>query len=518
MFERSMFHLRRSPFLVCTLALAGVACSDGKAPNGKPKVNIILVVVDTLRADYVDPAAKKADMQNLAAFAKEALVFPFAYTHAPMTLPAHTSLFSARTPTHTGVINNGQAVSQELPLLSEWLEKQGYVSQAAVSLATLWPLGRNQGVDRGFEHFDRGEGSISNSTDTNRDLGSILDSMIDRAPFFVFAHYAEPHEPYESHGLVQCNAEIRWDDKPLETVTTSEWAVRRHELTLAPGKNRLEIQSPNDFKVRSLSFAVRNKKLPIEFEVGALLGQGKDFVASVENKESKPQLVSMELWLHDVPTLKELPARYRREAEAADAAFGNLVAMLKKRQLYDSSLIVFTSDHGEALGEHGIVGHIVNLHDEMLHVPLMIKLPKGHEGRHFLERSQRELVRLIDVAPTILDALGLPPLPGQEGTSLFVEGDRTLLAQTFRPEAPRTLFALRDQRTKLIYDVEADTFRMYDLIADPGELQDIFAKAGAQRTAWQKQLRDLAATAPSFHTGEVPMDAQMQDQLKALGY
>jgi arylsulfatase A-like enzyme len=518
MFERSMVHPRARLYLCLAIALAAAACSDGKPRSARPKVNIVLVVVDTLRADYVDPTAQRADMPNLAAFAKEAVAFPLAFTHAPMTLPAHTALFSARTPMHTGVINNGQSVAQELPLLSEWLEKQGYVSQAAVSLATLWPFGRNQGVDRGFEHFDRGEGSISSATDTNRDLGAILDSSLEREPFFVFAHYAEPHEPYESHGLVQTLADIRWDDQPLETVTTSEWTLRRHDLTLAPGTNRLEIHSPNDFKVRSLSFAVRGKRLPIKFEKGALLVQGEELVATVENPDSAPQLASMELWLHDVPSLTELPARYRREAEAADAAFGNLVAMLKKRKLYDSSLIVFTSDHGEALGEHGVVGHVVNLHDEMLHIPLMIKLPKGHEGRHWLERSQRSLVRLIDVVPTILDALSLPPLPGQEGSSLMADGDRTLLAQTFRPEAPRTLFALRDQRTKLVYDVEADAFHMYDLIGDPDEMHDIFGKAGAQRLAWQKQLRELGHATPSLQAGQVPIDAQIQDQLKSLGY
>jgi len=518
MFERSMIHSRARTWLVCALALCSAGCPGDAPPKPKPPYNIVLVVVDTLRADYADPATRLADVPNIAEFAKEAVAFPFAYTHAPMTLPAHTALFSGRTPMHTGVTNNGQAVSQELPLLSEWLEKQGFVSQAAVSLATLWPLDRNQGVDRGFEHFDRGQGSISNATDTNRDLAPILDSMIERAPFFVFAHYAEPHEPYEAHGLVQCNADIRWNDKPLETVTTSEWSMRRHDLTLEPGINRLEIHSAEDFKVRSLSFTAKGKRLPLQFEAGALLKQGKALVATVENSSSSPVLAAMELWMHDVPTQKELPARYRREAEAADAAFGTFVAMLKKRKLYDSSLIVFTSDHGEALGEHGVIGHVVNLHDEMLHVPLLIKLPKGHEGRHFLERSQRDLVRLIDVAPTILDALGLPALPGQEGTSLFEASDRTLLAQTFRPEAPRTLFALRDQRTKLVYDVDAGTFRMYDLQADPGELQDIFAKAGGQRLAWQERLKKLGATAPSLRAGNIQMDAQMQDQLKQLGY
>lgn len=513
-----MFHPRFPSILAGVLALYASGCSDRPPAQSKPAVNVILVVVDTLRADYCDPATRKADMPNLFAFEKEAVTFSSAWSPAPMTLPAHTALFSARTPTHTGVTNNGQAVAQELPLLSEWLKKQGYVSQAAVSLATLWPLGLNQGVDRGFEYFDRGSGSISNATDTNRDLNSILDSLLSRAPFFVFAHYAEPHEPYESHGMVQCNADIDWNGKQLESVTTSEWAMRRHDLALAPGVNRLAIRSANDFKVRSLTFDAGGKRLPIQFEVGELLNQAKEFSAIVMNNSGKTQVAHMELWLHDVPTMEELPGRYRREAEASDIAFGNLISMLKKRKLYDSSLIVFTSDHGEALGEHGVVGHVVNLHDEMLHVPLMIKLPKGHDGRRWLEHSQRDLVRLIDVAPTILDALGLQPLPDPEGSSLLAKADRTLLAQTFQPEAPRTLFALRDQRTKLVYDVAADTFRMYDLNADPGELRDIFPKAGKQKTDWQQRLRDLAQTAPTMKAGRVSIDAKMADQLRSLGY
>lgn len=109
-------------------------------------------------------------------------------------------------------------------------------------------------------------------------------------------------------------------------------------------------------------------------------------------------------------------------------------------------------------------------------------------------------------------------MPDQEGASLRTRFERTLLAQTFQPEAPRTLFALRDPRTKLVYDVAADTFRMFDLNADPGELNDIFAKAGAQKIEWQQRLRALAAATPAQNAGRITLDAATQDQLKSLGY
>ena len=511
---RIRFHL----LMTAVLASAVSSCSDEQSAASGPPLNIVIVVVDTLRADYADPASGKADLPNLAAFAREATVFPFAFTHAPMTLPAHAALFSARTPAYNGVRTNGQAVSLELPLLSEWLVQHGYASEAAVSLATLWPPGRERGIDRGFEQFDRGQGPISNAIDTNRDLGSMLDGLMKRTPFFLFAHYAEPHEPYEAHGIVQRKATLSWNTKLLETAITSESSHRQHDLMLAPGINRLEIHSQADFKVRSLSFTSDGPKLPIKYEIGRRLETGKDFVASVTNPLATPLRARMEVWLHDVPPADELAARYRKEAEAADAAFGKLVAMLKQRGLFDSSLIVFTSDHGEALGERGIVGHVVHLYDELLHVPLMIRLPREHPARPWLARSQRDLVRHIDLVPTILDTLGLPALPGQEGLSLLNSSERTLFAQTAAPEAPRTLLALRDQRTKLIFDVAANSFTMYDLVADPAELTDIFAKAGSQKVDWQMRLREIATSASTLRIDSIPLDEQVQERMRSLGY
>jgi len=508
----------RLRFLAAMAALATWACSDAPPAASGPPPNILLVVVDTLRADYADPGSGKADLPNLAAFAREAVVFPWAFSHAPMTLPAHAALFSSRTPPHTGVSRNGQAVSGALPLFSEWLAQHGYSSQAAVSLATLWPTKAGHGLDRGFEQFVRGSASISNANDTNHDLGAILDRLAERAPFFAFAHYAEPHEPYEAHGLVQRTASVSLNAKLLETVLISEWSQRLHEVMLEPGVNRLELHSASDFKLRSLSFVSDGPALPVSYEVGQRLETCRDFVASVVNPGTEPLRARMELWLHDVPPVGELPARYRREAEAADQAFGKLIAMLKQRGLLDSTLIVFTSDHGEALGERGIVGHVVHLHDELLHVPLMIRLPREHPAAPWLARSQRRLVRHVDVVPTLLDVLGLPSMPGQEGLSLLRDGERTLFAQTATPEAPRTLLCLRDQRTKLIYDAAADSFTMYDMVEDPAEARDIFPQAGAQRREWQEQLREISRREAAPGVEGIEFDEQTRERMRSLGY
>ena len=513
-----MCHQRLPSILAGIIVPAVLACAPDQAPAPSPRHNVVLVVVDTLRADYADPTSKKAHLPNLAEFAAGAVAFQEAFTHAPVTLPAHAALFSARAPLRAGVTNNGQTVPQDLPLLQDWLKSRGYANQAAVSLATLWPHSRNQGVDRGFEHFSRGGEPITGAADMNRDLGSILDSLREKSPFFLFAHYAEPHEPYEAHGATRSEATLEWNSAPLEVLTISEWTTPQRELQLVPGVNRLAIRSAQNFKVRALTFQASGTSLPVSIEVGALLAEQRELVATVVNGSSQTRAARMNLWMHDAPAIEELPARYRGEAEAADAAFGQLIAMLKERELFDSTLIVFTSDHGEALGEHDTIGHVVNLYDELLRVPLLIKLPAGHPGRPRLERSKRDLVRLIDVAPTILDVLDVEAMPGQEGSSLLESSARTLLAQTFAPEAPRTLFALRDLRTKLIFDVSADSFRMYDLIADPGELHDIFPRSGSQRIPWQAELRRRAASAAAAGVGMHLLDAAAQERLRSLGY
>ncbi|HEY0784011.1 MAG TPA: sulfatase, partial [Thermoanaerobaculia bacterium] len=120
--------------------------------------------------------------------------------------------------------------------------------------------------------------------------------------------------------------------------------------------------------------------------------------------------------------LQHIVATYDGEIRAMDEAFGRLVAYLKQSGRYERTLIVFTSDHGEEFGEHGTVGwHAHTLYDELLHVPLLLKLPHGaHAGGTLLR-----LVRSLDVAPTVLAAVGRPVPKVFEGRDLlpFLDGD-----------------------------------------------------------------------------------------------
>ena len=125
-----------SAVLVC-------GCSRAAPGEGAEQGNLVVIVVDTLRADF--GGAKTPHIDQLG---RDGIAFDLAFRHAPITLPAHTALFSSRHPFLTGVTNNGQPVPRQVPVLSEWLAAHGYRTAAAVSLASLWPVSAGRGVDR----------------------------------------------------------------------------------------------------------------------------------------------------------------------------------------------------------------------------------------------------------------------------------------------------------------------------------------------------------------------------------
>jgi arylsulfatase A-like enzyme len=166
---------------------------------------------------------------------------------------------------------------------------------------------------------------------------------------------------------------------------------------------------------------------------------------------------------------------------------------------------------------HGLRGHIHNLTDSLIHVPLIVKLPAGHRRRDRLAERANELVPLIDVAPTILDVARLPDLPGQRGSSLLRSSEVVHIAETHRPEALHDLVSLRDERYKLVLVADEDRFELYDLQEDPLEQRDLFFARDDFRPAWQEQLRGIAERARAKAVwGEV--DEATARMLESLGY
>lgn len=493
----------------------GLGSCDTRAKELRP--NIVVIVVDTLRADHTDPELAKARTPAIDGLAKDGVRFERAFSHAPATLPSHTSLFSSRPPSESSVRTNGQPVPKDLPLLAEWVAKHGYSTHAVVSLASMWPASDRRGLDRGFGRYDRGRSSVTRGDDVAHMLDATLEQITAEQPFFLFAHFSDPHEPYDAHGAVERYASISFDDRSLGSVCVSEATETRRELLIPPGKHSFVVETDRDAQLRSLEFTAQNVDLSWEFVEGSLHDPHRKFVVHVTNPAPARVASTLTFWLHDAVRPDEAPLRYRSEVEFADRCVGDLLGGLKRRGLYDSSIIVFTSDHGEALGEHATWGHIVTLYDELLHVPLVFKLPSTLAGREVLAAGSKRLVRLVDVAPTLLDLVDLPPLPDQRGTSLLVEqAERVLFAQTQRADGTGELFCARDEQFKLIYSPLEERFELYDVVKDPLELGDVYATRGKERWEWTDALRALAAR--TRRDGERQIDPEARARLDALGY
>ena len=472
--------------LLCTLGVAGTVLWE----RVRAKPNVCLIVVDSLRADAFSSAAGSASTPNLDRLAADGVQFRKAFAHAPHALPSHASLFAARLPHEVGVVRNGQTFAGDTELLAQHLAAAGYETHGLVSLDALWAPTVGRGVEQGFEEWRQGTRPFTRAAESAAGAVQQLSEAAGSRPFFLYTHLADPHEPYDANGLLVHEADVLFDGAPLETVRTSETAFIEHEVRVPPGISLFDIRSSHPFRMRDF-VAEAPEDVLVKPRPSDLENEDGDVSVVLDNRTNDVQTVRVSAWLHDLPPLPEARLRYRREVEAVDAAVGEILAELDRLGLYDDTLIVLTSDHGEALGEHGTMGHGASLYDEALRVPLFVKPPAGSALAEPLEAGRDRLARLIDVAPTMLDLLGLNPLRGATGTSLLRSEPRILMAETRSGDPERLLYALRDDRYKLVYFASENRFEMYDLAQDPTELDDVFRTQGHLRAEWQQRLKTL---------------------------
>jgi len=232
---------------------------------------------------------------------------------------------------------------------------------------------------------------------------------------------------------------------------------------------------------------------------------------------------------------------YDQSIHWVDRLIGVLFDALERQKLLARTIVVIAADHGEAFLEHGREGHAQDLHEEVTHVPLIVLPP------FLLEPGVRvkETVSNADIWPTLLDLLGLPPLPGADGRSLVplvlaaggsrapeaarsAELVRPVFAQLVRgwgrPKAKdsASLVSVTDRGQRLLTAVSGRApTELYDRTADPGEQRDL----AAQRPDDAKRLRALvdgyakdAAPPWGATPHEVELDELRLNHLRALGY
>jgi choline-sulfatase len=210
---------------------------------------------------------------------------------------------------------------------------------------------------------------------------------------------------------------------------------------------------------------------------------------------------------------------YLGEIAYADQVVGRLLGWLRQKGLFERTLVVLTADHGESLGDHGESTHAYFVYDSTTHVPLVVRTPWGIRGRRAAQVSS------VDLMPTVLDLLGLPPQPGIDGASLAreildpaAESDRTAYSETYFPRYHFGWQQLRAIRSRGYKYIDAPEPELYDLAQDPGETTNIYR--GFSRRAEDLRLRldaltkQEAAAAPERKS----LDPDTLQRLAALGY
>jgi arylsulfatase A-like enzyme len=252
---------------------------------------------------------------------------------------------------------------------------------------------------------------------------------------------------------------------------------------------------------------------------GSFVPNGKNMTAlAFKNSEMAPE------------DLEHVVALYDEGIRYTDDALGAFLSYLDQRLgILDESLVIILSDHGEEFGEHGSFLHWQIYHRPNLHVPLLMRIPGAPGAR--IETP----VQTIDVAPTVLDLLGLPPIPGSEGRSLAplmqAAASRFALpsAETEArpalawPPAPSEipLRSVIDGRFQLLLDLESGSSRLFDLVADPlatrdvaADHPDVVARLRADWDRWYAENSDEILEAGP----EVEVPEKTRERLRELGY
>ena len=228
------------------------------------------------------------------------------------------------------------------------------------------------------------------------------------------------------------------------------------------------------------------------------------------------------------PPPESLSDQYDEEVRVADRMVGDIMRIIEDRIGFERAKIIFTSDHGEGFGEHGMDEHGHTLHREVTHVPLIVvssDLPAG--------RVVETRVPSVDILPTFLEFAGVdPPLPSQlEGTSLLSAIDGKAVDRLIYSEGMlygSTERSLVDDDYKLMFDEQEDRYALYDLSKDPGETMDLSALQEDRTSRMTTALNELHSRLKAAYLAWQPEGGRdelseedretMEKSLRALGY
>jgi arylsulfatase A-like enzyme len=461
---------------------------------------VILISLDTLRADRLGSYGYSRDTSpSLDGFADESFLFTNAFSPAAYTLPAHVSMFLSKYPSSHGVLPPTAIIPEREVMLAEILSEKGLATAGFHS--TIYTRAMF-GFDQGFDMYEHAVGNSrqASAPDVNEKAVEWLQEHGEER-FFLFLHYMDAHIP---------NNEKRpgggsfWEGEKLN-VDAAANKRRRKALEKILNKAGIEVEIPRRV----------NRKVLSELKT-SLEEQGVyDRVA-----EEFEELMKSHIGVFLEETEREyVRDRYDDGVAYLDFHLGSLFTELKRLDVWDRSVIIITSDHGEMLFDHrDFRAHDFYLYNALIRVPLLLRAP-GYPGG----RSVENFVSTVDLVPTVLELLKVDYSGDFEGSSLvpLLEGEREGWRRPLLSETSRGAAIIADP-WKLILDYETETTELYDVSVDPGEETDLAKLEPEVAARLEQELRQMMAQNRAASAGSevelLELDADMVRNLRALGY
>ncbi len=526
------------------IGIASVFCllSQSNCKRLPSPARVILITLDTQRADYlsfVNPA--RVHTPNLDELAKTGIYFDNAYSLIPITLPSHASIFFSEPPYTVKNYNNGQEIRRKRnrPSFVNLFKKNNFTTAAFVSLGVLGShFGLNEGFDVYEDSFPEDRWYL-HAGEVNERVFPWLEAHR-RHPFFLWVHYSDPHDPYAPPDSPD-DLKVYFNEEFVFQTCLNKYRTHTLPLKLKPGPNliRLEVDNfadsnPDHFLARLDWLKILDAKNQTEIRADLVRGwyfRREDNVFFFKSNSlievqngPRPREVVFTFRGKLLLPVEAIRDQYRREVEYMDGEIGRLISRLKALQLYDGTLFVIASDHGEGLGEYlnafgdPHIGHIHFLYDIYMKIPLIISYSSYLRGG---QRSQTP-VTLLDVAPTILDIMGWGRLPQQQGRNLLKlkrNVANSIFMETYRPEAVRDRFALLQFPWHLIITPEDKRLEIFNLQTDPEEKNNLIGQVDnlAEVQNLRLKLEDLARLVLK-EKETILIDKKTEEMLRSLGY
>jgi arylsulfatase A-like enzyme len=444
--------------LLPALTLAGfvAGCSQ---PNSLPedfRPNVLVILIDGLRADRLGVEGYTYP-PHIDALAEEGVFFTAAMAHSTWTKPSIATIFTSLYPSQHGI--QRASIDDGKQLRTEVLDE---------SLVTVAERLRDGGY---------ATGAVINQVHLRERFG--------------FAQGFDSFQDFRGRDALKLNRQLE------------QWLASLGSLESGP-------------------FFAYLHYLDLHWPYTVELPENEGVFGSTEMKSEPPVSGKrFEAWanaLDDADDLRALEARYDHEVAYTDAAVGDMVARLRELGLFEDTVIIVTSDHGEAFKEHDQMGHGFSPYEEVLRIPLVVRLP---EAIRFQVGAIAEPVGLIDLLPTLVELGGLDAEPQAQGDSfvpllLGNEGrERVFCSETY------DAFSARTRDHKLIWFTD-DRLEFYDLAADPLEGEPVPGPCEGPCRELAQQLRSfrelMLTSRESNPAGTAELEKDEIESLRALGY